>query len=87
MTNPFENEEGEYLVLVNDELQYSLWPSFRDIPQGWKAVGPRGNKNECLHWIEITWTDMRPLSLVRQMEADARKRPADLSEGKNTLSA
>jgi len=52
MTNPFENENGEYLVLVNHEEQYSLWPAFREIPAGWKAVGPRGKRRECLDWIE-----------------------------------
>jgi MbtH protein len=66
--NPFEDENAEYLVLVNSELQYSLWPSFRDIPQGWNAVGPRGARKDCLAWIEQNWTDMRPRSLVDKME-------------------
>jgi len=70
MTNPFEDENGEYLVLVNHELQYSLWPLFREIPKGWTAVGPRGKRKECLDWIE----DMRPKSLVDAMEADIANR-------------
>jgi uncharacterized protein YbdZ (MbtH family) len=74
MANPFEDENGEYLVLVNHELQYSLWPSFRDIPAGWKAVGPRGKRKECLDWIEEVWTDMRPKSLVDAMEASAKSK-------------
>ena len=74
MTNPFEDESGEYLVLVNDEGQYSLWPAFLDIPPGWTATGPRGERAVCLAWIDEHWTDMRPLSLVRQMEEDARVR-------------
>lgn len=73
VTNPFEDENGEYLVLVNREGQYSLWPDFRDVPAGWTAVGPRGNRKECLDWIDKTWTDMRPLSLVRQMDSDSKK--------------
>jgi MbtH protein len=68
MTNPFEDENGEYLVLVNHENQHSLWPAFREIPAGWNAVGPRGNRKECLDWIESTWTDMRPQSLIDAME-------------------
>ncbi len=68
-TNPFEDEDGEYLVLVNHEEQYSLWPSFR--PAGWKAVGPTtGNRQDCLDWIEATWTDMRPRSLREAMARD-----------------
>ena len=68
MANPFENENLEYLVLVNDEGQYSLWPVFREVPDGWLAVGPRAKRDECINWINEHWTDMRPLSLVRQME-------------------
>jgi MbtH protein len=74
MANPFEDENGEYLVLVNHELQYSLWPSFREIPNGWTATGPRGKRKECLDWIETNWTDMRPKSLVDAMEADKADR-------------
>ena len=74
MTNPFEDENGEYCVLVNEEKQYSLWPTFREIPAGWSAVGPRGKRQECLSWIEETWTDMRPKSLVDAMEHAARER-------------
>ena len=74
MTNPFENDEGEYLVLVNHEEQYSLWPSFREVPVGWTAVGPRGGRKECLDWIEENWTDMRPKSLREAMEQDAAAR-------------
>lgn len=74
MTNPFEDENGEYLVLVNHELQYSLWPAFHEVPPGWNPVGPRGKRKECLDWIEATWTDMRPKSLVDAMEADMAAR-------------
>jgi MbtH protein len=70
MTNPFEDENGDYFVLVNHEAQYSLWPTFREIPAGWNATGPRGKRKECLEWIDANWTDMRPASLVRAMEAD-----------------
>lgn len=68
MANPFEDENGTYFALVNDEGQYSLWPAFREIPGGWKQVGPEGNRKECLDWVDKTWTDMRPRSLARQME-------------------
>ena len=67
MTNPFEDDNAEYLVLVNDEGQYSLWPVFCDVPSGWSVTGPRAKRQECLAWIEANWTDMRPLSLIRSM--------------------
>ncbi len=64
MANPFENDEIDYRVLVNDEGQHSLWPAFREIPAGWSAVGPTGRRQECLDWIEAHWTDMRPKSVI-----------------------
>jgi MbtH protein len=74
MTNPFEDENGEYCVLVNDEGQYSLWPTFKETPTGWTSVGPRGIRKDCLDYIEAHWTDMRPRSLVEQMNRDAATR-------------
>lgn len=38
MTNPFDDEDGRFFVLVNDENQHSLWPTFAEIPAGWNKV-------------------------------------------------
>ena len=62
MANPFEGKNGDFLVLVNDEGQHSIWPTFRGVPNGWTPVGPHGERQECLNWIESHWTDMRPRS-------------------------
>lgn len=74
--NPFDDEEGEFCVLINDEGQYSLWPTFKEAPAGWSAVGPRGGRKECLDYIEENWTDMRPRSLVEEMARDEAARAA-----------
>lgn len=74
MMNPFDDESGDFLVLINDEKQYSLWPSFIDIPNGWEPVGPRGKREDCIAWIDQNWIDMRPASLVRQMEQDSLRK-------------
>ncbi|MFD0265489.1 MbtH family protein [Streptomyces sp. NPDC127106] len=68
MNNPFEDEDATYLVLVNDEAQYSLWPSFADVPAGWTVAHPEDGRAACLEYIERTWTDMRPRSLVEAMD-------------------
>jgi MbtH protein len=68
MTNPFERDDVGYLVLMNEEAQYSLWPSFVDVPAGWRVVS-EGSRQECLDHIEANWTDMRPRSLVLSMES------------------
>ncbi|MGW3339609.1 MbtH family protein [Streptomyces sp. NPDC001009] len=71
MVNPFDDESGKFLVLVNEEAQYSLWPATLAVPGGWRVDGPEGSRQECLDAIEAAWTDMRPASLVRAMAADA----------------
>ncbi|WP_432021790.1 MbtH family protein [Streptomyces parvus] len=66
-TNPFEDENGTYFVLRNDEGQHSLWPAFAGIPAGWTAVFGEAGRQACLDRIEADWTDMRPASLVAAM--------------------
>lgn len=64
MTNPFDDPEGAFLVLVNDEVQYSLWPEFAEVPDGWHSVFGPADRTSCLDLIEKNWTDLRPRSLV-----------------------
>ena len=61
------DNESVYRVVRNDEEQYSVWLADRDLPAGWHAEGTTGSRQECLDHIDRVWTDMRPLSLRRQM--------------------
>ena len=63
MSNPFDDPQGRFLVLVNAEEQHSLWPSFAEVPAGWTAVFGEASREECLSYVEEHWTDLRPLSL------------------------
>ncbi|MDK1290494.1 MbtH family protein [Pseudoalteromonas umbrosa] len=63
----FDNENGTFKVIINHEEQYSLWPSYKTIPGGWKDTGVNGDKAACLEYIKTHWTDMRPLSLRQAM--------------------
>lgn len=63
-----EEDTTIYQVVVNDEEQYSIWPDYKEIPGGWRAVGPKGMKQKCLDYIKDVWTDMRPLSLRKHMQ-------------------
>ncbi|GAA4225674.1 MbtH family protein [Actinomadura meridiana] len=64
MSNPFDDPDGTFLVLVNDEGQHSLWPVFADVPAGWTtAFGPAA-KTDCLTYVNENWTDLRPRSLT-----------------------
>jgi len=71
MTNPFDDKEAAFLVLVNDEEQYSLWASFAQVPNGWTATFGPAERQACLDYVEQHWTDMRPLSLRRAMADSA----------------
>lgn len=64
--NPFDNSEGAFHVVVNDEGQHALWPVFADIPAGWTSVWGAGDRSEALEYITANWTDIRPRSLVAQ---------------------
>jgi MbtH protein len=79
MSNDDTEDVGIYRVVINHEEQYSIWPEWKEIPAGWRAVGPTGKKQECLTYIGEVWTDMRPLSLRKQMEANAAS--AAVAEG------
>jgi MbtH protein len=64
-----EAPEKIFVVVVNHEEQYSIWPEYKAIPAGWNPVGEAGPKQACLDYINETWIDMRPLSLRRQTQA------------------
>jgi MbtH protein len=68
-TNPFDDADGRFLVLVNDEGQHSLWPSFAEVPGGWTTVFEENTRDACLEFVEANWTDMRPRSLAESMDA------------------
>ena len=67
------DENTVYKVVINQEEQYSIWPADREFPIGWRAAGKQGTKEECLAYIKEVWTDMRPLSLRKQMDAAQRR--------------
>ena len=60
-------QDDTYAVVVNHEEQYSIWFADRPVPDGWRATGFSGPKQECLDHIDQVWTDMRPRSLREAM--------------------
>ena len=70
MKNPFDDEDGTFMVLVNHEEQYSLWPSFAAVPAGWSVALDETSREECMQFIKLTWKDLRPKSLRESMELD-----------------
>ena len=82
MTNPFDTEDGKFHVLVNDEGQHSLWPTFIDVPAGWRIMLNSDTRAACLEYIEANWTDMRPVSLRKFMaENNSGRRTGNTEPG------
>ncbi|MFF7451460.1 MULTISPECIES: MbtH family NRPS accessory protein [unclassified Streptomyces] len=68
-TNPFDDAEGRFLVLVNHEGQHSLWPSFAEVPGGWTVAFEENTRQACLDYVTANWTDLRPRSLTAGLES------------------
>lgn len=61
MTNPFDDADATFRVLVNGVNQHSLWPDFADVPQGWVAVYGPATKGACLDYVGEHWQDITPV--------------------------
>ncbi|HEY6542003.1 MAG TPA: MbtH family protein [Ktedonobacteraceae bacterium] len=72
MDSDDKEDQTTYKVVVNHEEQYSIWPAERKNASGWREAGKSGSKEECLTYIQQTWTDMRLLSIRRQIESFER---------------
>ncbi len=68
-TNPFDDTDGRFLVLVNHEGQHSLWPSFARVPGGWTVAFEENTRDACLEYVETNWTDLRPRSLAESADS------------------
>ncbi|SFX01488.1 MbtH protein [Thermoactinomyces sp. DSM 45891] len=64
MINPFDDQTGTYFVLLNEEGQYSLWPSWIDVPAGWQVVYGKDQKESCLAYINAEWKNLIPTQLT-----------------------
>jgi MbtH protein len=60
---------GDFVVLINHEEQYALWPVNKPVPEKWRPAGVSGSKEECLAYVRRVWTDMRPLSIRQRDQA------------------
>ena len=69
--NPFDDDNGSFFVLVNDEEQHSLWPVFAGVPAGWRVVYGEADRSACLDYIEQSWSDIRPKTLRERLAAES----------------
>ncbi|MEV0259482.1 MbtH family protein [Streptomyces sp. NPDC050732] len=71
-TNPFEDNDALFLVLINEENQHSIWPAANEVPAGWTAVLGKTSRQEAIDYVEANWTDMRPKSLADAVDRSAQ---------------
>jgi MbtH protein len=55
-------ERHLWYAVRNAEGQFSVWRNHLPVPAGWDPVHQADTKEECLEFIERTWTDIRPAS-------------------------
>ena len=67
--NPFDDDSGSFFVLVNDEEQHSLWPTFAEVADGWRVVFGEADRAACLAYIDQNWPDIRAKSLRERLAA------------------
>lgn len=70
-SNPFDTPDSSFLVLVNEDEQYSLWPADFPVPSGWTTALLAGTRDDALRWVEENWTDLRPRSVRATGAKDA----------------
>jgi len=60
--NPFDDDQQRFLVLLNSQGHYSLWPTFAPIPGGWQQTFGPDSHQACLDHIEQHWTAINPFA-------------------------
>ena len=54
---------SRFVVLINVEEQYGLYPAGADLPDGWTPTGFEGSEADCMSYVDAEWTDLRPRTL------------------------
>ncbi|WP_227997136.1 MbtH family protein [Nocardia australiensis] len=71
MNNPFDDDDAQFYVLINDEGEHSMWPIFATVPGGWRIAYGAATRTACLDYVETHWLDMRPNSLIAAMHPES----------------
>lgn len=72
MSNPFDDPDAVFRVLVNDEGQDSQWPAFPGQLPGWKRVFADAGRPAAACRVEEHRLDVRPPGLARAITGEER---------------
>jgi len=59
-SNPFDNPQGQFAILQNDQGQYSLWPHQCELTAGWRVVCEAQSQEACQQWLAGHWRTLEP---------------------------
>ena len=59
-SNPFDNPQGQFYILRNEQQQYSLWPHHCALPKGWSVECPPQSLEACNAWLAENWSTLTP---------------------------
>jgi MbtH protein len=53
-----------YEIIVNDEHQYTVWPTRGPLPKGWRHIGKSGTRAELEAFLKEMFVETRPAPFV-----------------------
>jgi MbtH protein len=51
-------------IVANDDGQFSVWPTHRRLPLGWRHIGPTGTRAEMHAWIREQFVETVPATYI-----------------------
>ncbi|WP_394537192.1 MbtH family protein [Lysobacter enzymogenes] len=69
MSEPDSSED--FIVLINDEEQYSLWSQSIPVPSGWRVAHGPAVRQACLDYVDEVWKDLTPRSVRLRLQQAA----------------
>ncbi len=62
-------DTAEYGIVVNDALQYSIWPTHLALPAGYKFAGTVGTRAEMQELVSQEFVETAPCTYIREQGA------------------
>ncbi|EKY3222349.1 MbtH family NRPS accessory protein [Cronobacter dublinensis] len=67
-SNPFDNPQGRFWLLENDQQQVSLWPQACALPPGWRVVAPPQSAHACEELLAPYGAALQPGYFARAID-------------------
>ena len=64
MGSATHDNEGSHQIITNDDLQFVVWSSRRQLPAGWRYVGKSGPRSELTQYLREMLVETIPAPLI-----------------------